>query len=56
MIGFLTILFALCFIGCILKVLIYIDRSDYSNPLGFLIFLILGIFCLFTIFCMFNIK
>lgn len=54
---FLTILTILCFIGCILEILLYIDNScDYFNPLAFLILLIIGIFDLFAIFYMYNIK
>ena len=49
MILYLTILFVLCFIGCIIEILIYMDNR-YHSPIEFLIHLTIGIFCLFAIF------
>lgn len=53
MILYLTILFVLCFIGCIIEILIYKD-CDHFKPLEFLIHLTIGIFCLFAIFYLWN--
>ena len=51
---FLTNLFVLSAIGCLLEVLTYKD-CGYFNLIEFLVFLVIGLFCLITIIYLLNI-